>query len=305
MTEASAPRSADGVAAEQNDTSVQPDGAPDDGAADGSTDGADGEIIAAWLHGRPPSTRETYARVASAFLRFVRKPFADVELDDLQRYASSIEHQAPATRARKLATLRSLLTFAAEEGHVERNVARTMKPPRSRDDLAQRILSEGEVTRMVYLSDGVERTIVRLLYAAGLRVSELCGLRASDLTDRGDDGMQMTVFGKGEKTREVIVSGETADELRALAGQVVYQHQPVLGMSRQQVWRLVRDAAERAGIRKAVSPHWLRHAHASHALDRGAPVHLVQQTLGHASLATTTRYAHARPDESSGSYLAL
>ena len=290
-------------AVEQNDTSVQAEGVETDGAADG-------ELIAAWLHGRPPSTRETYGRVASAFLRFVRKSFADVELEDLQRYASSIEHQAPATRARKLATLRSLLTFAAEEGHVERNVARTMKPPRSRDDLAQRILSEGEVTRMVYLSEGVERTVVRLLYAAGLRVSELCGLRASDLTDRGDEGIQMTVFGKGEKTREVIVCGEAADELRSIAGdrsrsECSSQEHSIFGMSRQQVWRLVRDAAERAGIRKAVSPHWLRHAHASHALDRGAPVHLVQTTLGHASLATTTRYAHARPDESSGRYLAL
>ena len=72
-----------------------------------------------------------------------------------------------------------------------------------------------------------------------------------------------------------------------------------------QLLRIVRRAAKRAGITKAVSPHWLRHGHASHALDRGAPIHLVQATLGHASVATTGRYLHARPSESSSTYLSL
>jgi integrase/recombinase XerD len=71
------------------------------------------------------------------------------------------------------------------------------------------------------------------------------------------------------------------------------------------VWRIVRAAAARAGISLAVSPHWLRHAHASHALDRGAPIHLVQATLGHASVATTGKYLHARPTDSSARYLAV
>jgi len=67
----------------------------------------------------------------------------------------------------------------------------------------------------------------------------------------------------------------------------------------------VRKAARDAGILADVSPHFLRHAHASHALDRGAPIHLVQATLGHASVATTGKYLHARPTESSGKYLAV
>ena len=66
--------------------------------------------------------------------------------------------------------------------------------------------------------------------------------------------------------------------------------------------RAVRKVAQGAGIKEDVSPHWFRHAHASHALDRGAPAHLVQQTLGHQSLATTTRHTHARPEDSSGQY---
>ncbi|MBV8589619.1 MAG: tyrosine-type recombinase/integrase [Acetobacteraceae bacterium] len=72
-----------------------------------------------------------------------------------------------------------------------------------------------------------------------------------------------------------------------------------------QVHRIVKAAAARAGLPAAVSAHWLRHAHASHALDRGAPIHLVQATLGHSSVATTGRYLHARPNDSSSRYLAL
>ena len=72
-----------------------------------------------------------------------------------------------------------------------------------------------------------------------------------------------------------------------------------------QVHRIVKGAAERAGLPAEVSAHWLRHAHASHSLDRGAPIHLVQQTLGHASVATTGRYLHARPTDSSARYLGV
>ena len=72
-----------------------------------------------------------------------------------------------------------------------------------------------------------------------------------------------------------------------------------------QVWRIVRKAARRAGIELNVSPHWMRHAHGSHALDRGAPIHLVQATLGHSSIATTGKYLHARPKESSSRFLAI
>jgi site-specific recombinase XerD len=74
-------------------------------------------------------------------------------------------------------------------------------------------------------------------------------------------------------------------------------------LSPSQVHRVVKAAARRAGLSGAVSAHWLRHAHASHALDRGAPLHLVQATLGHADLKTTGRYTHARPTESSATYL--
>ncbi len=74
-------------------------------------------------------------------------------------------------------------------------------------------------------------------------------------------------------------------------------------LDRTQVYRIVAAAAERAGIEGKVSPHWLRHSHASHSLEHGASIHLVQATLGHSDITTTSRYLHARPDDSSAMYL--
>jgi len=100
---------------------------------------------------------------------------------------------------------------------------------------------------------------------------------------------------------------EMIDDLyRDAAGDAVFRSQKTdEPLSRSQLWYILNKAARRAGAPDGVSPHWFRHAHAAHALDRGAPAHLVQQTLGHQSLATTSRYAHARPDDSSGQYLGM
>ena len=114
--------------------------------------------------------------------------------------------------------------------------------------------------------------------------------------------------GKGGTTRTVLILARAA----ALLGARGSPEQPVFvsrkhggHLDRSQVQRIVRAAARRAGLTVAVSPHWLRHAHASHALERGAAIHLVQQTLGHASVATTGVYLHARPNASSALYLAV
>ncbi len=153
------------------------------------------------------------------------------------------------------------------------------------------------------------RALLRLLYGAGLRVSELCALTWRDCQERDGAG-QITVLGKGSKTRAVLLSAETWGEVAALRGGAdpdapMFVSRKGGPLSASQALRIVRAAARRAGIKGAVSPHWLRHAHASHALDRGAPIHLVQSTLGHASVATTGRYVHARPTDSSSRYLAV
>jgi site-specific recombinase XerD len=119
------------------------------------------------------------------------------------------------------------------------------------------------------------------------------------------------VFGKGGKTRAVQLPNSVAklvSDLRGDAGEAdpgFRSRKHSSALTPVAVSRVVRKAARRAGIEAAVSPHWLRHAHASHALDRGASIHLVQATLGHASITTTGRYLHARPKDSSSRFLAL
>ncbi len=158
--------------------------------------------------------------------------------------------------------------------------------------------------------------LLTVLYGGGLRISEVCGLRWRDLAPRDEAG-QATVFGKGGKTRVVLLSAATWKVLAALRGDAdaklagasadapVFLSRKGGALDPSAVHRIVKAAAARAGLSIEVSAHWLRHAHASHALDRGAPIHLVQATLGHASVATTGRYLHARPSESSAKFLGV
>ncbi|MBI2843138.1 MAG: tyrosine-type recombinase/integrase, partial [Armatimonadetes bacterium] len=130
-------------------------------------------------------------------------------------------------------------------------------------------------------------------------------------TQERKDGGQVTLYGKGGKTRAVLLSASTWQALQSIRHKAdseapVFPSRKGKGhLHPSQVMRIVRAAARRAGIAANVSPHWLRHAHASHALDRGCPIHLVQATLGHASVATTGKYIHARPDDSSARYLGI
>ena len=270
----------------------------------------DGELVRLWLHGRPPTTRRAYTGDVGRFLAAVAKPLVAVTLGDVQAYADSLADLAPATQARQLSAVKSLLAFGHRIGVLPVNVGAALRLPKLRSRLAERILPEATVQRLLALEvDPRNRVLLRLAYAGGLRVSELVGLAWRDLQPREDAG-QVTVFGKGGKTRTVLLSAATWTELTALrhdagADDPVFRSRRGGHLDPRQVRRIVLGAAQRAGLEAKVSPHWLRHAHASHALDRGAPVHLVAATLGHASIATTGKYAHARPSDSSSRYLAV
>jgi integrase/recombinase XerD len=149
--------------------------------------------------------------------------------------------------------------------------------------------------------------MLKLLYLSGMRVSELCRLAWRDVQS-DTNGVYITVFGKGGKTRTILLDNHIYKDLVFIRDNggpddPVFRSHKGSFLDPSQVWRIVRSAAKRAGIGVDVSPHWFRHAHASHALERGCPIHLVQATLGHASVATTGRYLHARPNDSSSLYL--
>jgi integrase/recombinase XerD len=242
-------------------------------------------------------------------LGFVGKPLDQVTLDDVQAFADSLTG-LDSSRARVLAVVKSLLSFAAKTGLTQFNVGAALRKPKFRETLAERILDEAAVIRMVALAQGRDHALVRLMYASGFRVSEVVSLRWVDVAAANDGSAFLTVFGKGGKTRTVRVSAATAGILRELRGDArddsfVFPGRKGHALNTSQAWRIVRKAAQAAGIDRPVSPHFLRHAHASHALDKGARLTTVRDTLGHSSIATTNRYAHARPDESSGMSLAV
>ncbi|MGP0092616.1 MAG: tyrosine-type recombinase/integrase [Xanthobacteraceae bacterium] len=262
----------------------------------------DDELVALWLHGKSPNTIRAYGEDIAAFRAFTGKGLRATYLSDLQRYADAVVG-APATRARRLRSLKSLLSFASKMGYLPFNVGAAIRGPKLEQKLAERILSERQVFALLEAVEDRPRdhALIRLLYNGGLRVSELVTLRWRNLTD----GVA-SVTGKGGKTRVVRLSRGTWAELQALRTEENFGDDLVFPMSAVNAWKRVKRAARLAGITELpVSPHFLRHSHGTHALRRGADLATVRDTLGHESIATTSRYLHARPEKSSGDYLAL
>ena len=275
---------------------------------------SDPDLLEIWLHGRSLHTQRAYRADVERFQERTGKPFRQITLSDLQQFADSLGDLAPASRYRTLSSLKSLLAFAHRIGYLPFDVGRALRLPAVRNQLAERILPEADLHRILSLEPNARnRALLTLLYASGVRVSELCGLSWRNLQPNGDGG-QISVFGKGGVTRAIQVPASVWKLLngprtpKTVAGDPVFRSRKGKngGVLRPlAVLRIVRKASARAGIELPVSPHWFRHAHASHALDRGAPIHLVQATLGHASITTTGRYLHARPNDSSSRFLPL
>jgi integrase/recombinase XerD len=271
-------------------------------------------LIELWLHERSRHTRRAYRADVGRFRAWAGKPLGAVTLTDLQAFARTLEG-ADASRYRSLSAVKSLLAFGHRLGYLPFDVGRALRLPSVRNRLNERILSEADLHRILSLEPNPRnRAMLTLLYASGVRVSELCSLAWRDLQANGQGG-QITVFGKGSVTRSVQLPPSVWQLLLTLRPKDPDPSNPVFRSRKQTknrgflqpvaVLRVVRSAAQRAGIALPVSPHWFRHAHASHALDRGAPIHLVQATLGHATVTTTGRYLHARPQDSSSRFLPL
>lgn len=280
----------------------------------------DDHVTQLWLRGKSDNSRDAYLRDITQFFSHSGTDIRDVKLEHLWSWDESLAKSGAAvsTRARKLASIKSLLSFAHKIGFTEFNVGAAVSLPKIPDMLAQRILSEEELHRILAQADTPRNELLlKLFYASGARVSELVTLLWKHVNRRNTATAmtgQITVVGKGDKARNVLLSPSVWNDLDAFhnaeiaegygrPADAVFRSAKGGALSRQQMWRIVKGAADAAGLDKQVSPHWLRHAHASHALDHGAPTHLVKETLGHKSLTTTSKYSHARPDDSSGTYL--
>jgi integrase/recombinase XerD len=277
----------------------------------------EGQIVRSWLQRKGRNSVRTLDAYAESIARFIRetqpRAFADVSAADVGAWQEHLARRlAPASVNRHVAALRSLYTYGVGTGAWERDPTVVISDLPAPRQLASRILAEADVLKMIDAPERErDRVIVRVLYAGGLRASELCALRWRHVKPIGDDGL-LLILGKGQSVRSVRISAATFRALLSYgrgradnADELVFLTRHGSPLCRQRIFEIVAAAAKRADVDGAIGPHFLRHAHATHALERGAPLHLVQRTLGHASLMTTGRYLHARPTESSALYLAV
>jgi integrase/recombinase XerD len=293
------------------------------------------KLIELWIRLKKSAyTQKAYRHDIEVFRAFVEKPLNEVTLEDaLDFYDNLDELEIVSKRGetkklednskrRIINAVKSFYSFAYTSGMFRANVMAAIKPPSAKSAISQRILSESAVLKMIIMEqDPRNHAILHVLYAAGLRVSELCNLRWRHVLRR-EKGVQLDIMsGKGDKQRHVLLSESSWEVLSALRAEATAD--TFVFQSRQEVSRagyykgtrldtttiflIVREAAKRSGIPNwsEVSPHWLRHCHGSHAINRHAPLTVVRDTLGHSNISVTNEYAKARPDESSAHSLPL
>src|ERR1019366_2986185 len=179
---------------------------------------SDQHLIELWLHGRSRHTQRAYRKDAGRFLEAVEKPLHRITLGDLQKYAGQLIESGLQLSSvyRMMSAVKSLFAFGHRLGYLPFDVARPLRFPALRDALAERILDETDVLRMIAL-EGMPRNkaILMTLYAGGFRVAELCSLKWNDLQNRDKSG-QITVFGKGGKTRTVLMPQSVWNALQSL-----------------------------------------------------------------------------------------
>ncbi len=216
------------------------------------------------------------------------------------------EGLAPSSVARHFSAIRSFHRFLADEGQDARNPTEYLHAPRRWKRLPD-VLHQSEIDRLMRQPDTTapaglrDRAMLELMYAAGLRVSELLSLKISDLM------LEMKfirVLGKGRRERVVPVGGEAVrwvqryqEEVRPmlagpLSNEVLFLNLRGRGLSRMGFWKLLRKYVAMTDIRTPVSPHTLRHSFATHLLEGGADLRAVQEMLGHVDISTTQIYTH-------------
>lgn len=254
--------------------------------------------------GLSQNTLEAYQRDLLSFIAFLEKTgvpsFVEVNEQTLIDYLSTRQAYASSSNARCLIALKVLYRFLKREKHVPKNVSEYLSTPKLWQ-LIPEVLSLGEMEALLKQPDtsgvkGVrDQAILELLYASGLRVSELCNLKWRAL---GDNALR--VMGKGSKERIVPVG---CSALAAIARYKEFYQEAkpedflFVGtkgkpLDREGVWRMIKRYGKQAGITKNISPHTLRHTFATHLLDNGADLRVIQELLGHASISSTDRYTH-------------
>lgn len=263
--------------------------------------------------GLSANTRQAYERDLRLFCKTLGFKNSDalvnVSREQITGYMAQLKERglAAATIARKLAAIKAFYRFMTAEGYMDANPAEVVEAGTKGIKLP-RVLSEDEVVRLLNQPDITtaegfrDRTMLEVLYATGMRVSELINLTL----DRVDLNMKYIIaFGKGSKERIVPLGSVAAEFLQ----QYLEKVRPKLThedrntnivflafggheLTRQRFWQIIRAYGRKANINKALTPHILRHSFATHLLDNGADLRSVQELLGHSDISTTQIYTH-------------
>lgn len=256
---------------------------------------------------------ESYARDLVLLARFAEGNGGDVaklSRQDLERLVRELmgEGRSPRSVARAVAAFRGFYRFLMLDSRLETNPADNLHAPKAWKTLP-RCLSVEEVDRLIGQPDistarGLrDRALIELLYATGMRVSELVGIRPADLNL---EASYLTCTGKGDKQRIVPIGDQAATWVRrytlnarpSLLGSrtsprlFVNARGGGVGLSRVGFWKILKSYARAADVTHGLSPHMLRHSFATHLLERGADLRAIQLMLGHADLSTTQIYTH-------------
>lgn len=263
--------------------------------------------------GLSANTRQAYERDLRLFCKTLGFKNSDalvnVSREQITGYMTQLKEKglAAATIARKLAAIKAFYRFMTAEGYMDANPAEVVEAGTKGIKLP-RVLSEDEVVRLlnqpdIKTAEGFrDRTMLEVLYATGMRVSELINLTL----ERVDLNMKYIIaFGKGSKERIVPLGSVAAEFLQ----QYLEKVRPKLThedrntnivflafggheLTRQRFWQIIRAYGRKANINKALTPHILRHSFATHLLDNGADLRSVQELLGHSDISTTQIYTH-------------
>lgn len=271
----------------------------------------DTELIRLWISQKSRTTQKTYITISRQFLTFAGKQLHEVKLEDILLWLESFQLRGKSqnTINNKLAAIKSLFSFGVKTGYLSANPASMIKTTKAKDALNERILQAEEVKQLIDEANSErDRLILILLYILGLRISELVGLNWSDFQST-DDAIAVTIFGKGHKTRTLLITHQLWKELKQLPRsektEAVFLSRFGNRLDRHAIHRLIKKAVEKAGINPHTSAHWLRHAHACHSLSNGAGIELLMKSLGHSSLAVTSRYLHVKPSECTSKFIDL
>ena len=271
------------------------------------------ESVAAFLRalaverGASTHTVRSYRTDLAQFAEYLRREGIsrpeDVDSRTVRGFLASL-HARKLDRAsvgRKLAAIRSYMRFLVRQGRLDANPARQVVAPR----LPRKLVTFLPIDEATMLMDAPgarvrDRAILELLYASGVRRSELAGL---DLADVDRVAGTVRVLGKGSKERIVPFGGAATDALEAYLaergedGGPLFRNKAGGRLSVRSIDTIVRRRARAAGIVRPVTPHTLRHTFATHLLDAGGDLRLIQDLLGHSRLSTTQRYTHVTTDQ--------